>query len=32
MPFVDAKELASILGEPLAIVHRALTSLPDSAV
>ncbi len=27
LPFIDAGELALILGEPLATVHRALTSL-----
>ena len=27
MPFVDSAELAGILGEPHATVHRALTSL-----
>ena len=27
MPFVDSAELAGILGEPLATVHRSLTSL-----
>lgn len=27
MPFVDTMELASILGEPHATVHRALTGL-----
>ena len=27
LPFIDAGELALILGEPLATVHRALTGL-----
>ena len=27
LPFIDAGELAMVLGEPLATVHRALTAL-----
>ena len=27
LPFIDAVELALVLGEPLATVHRALTGL-----
>ena len=27
MPFIDSAELAGILGEPHATVHRALTGL-----
>ena len=29
MPFIDSAELALILGEPHATVHRALTDLLD---
>ena len=32
MPFIDSAELAGILGEPHATVHRALTSLATDGI
>ena len=32
LPFIDAGELALILGEPLATVHRALTGLLSDGI